>query len=144
MENIDSQIIANTKTFLKRYRKNINCINRLEKKLDLLNIKLTSARTSNLSGMPRGEVPVTMEDLIADKDDLEKRIKALKDKGKRFKREILEVIDSVDDPRYCEILEGFFIECLSLEDIAENENYTVRHVYRLYHNAIETIALKRQ
>ena len=144
MENIDSQIIANTKTFLKRYRKNINCINRLEKKLDLLTIKLTSARTSNLSGMPRGGVPLTTEDLVADKIDLEKRIKSLKEKGRRYKTEILEVIDSVDDPRYCEILEGFFIDCISLEDIAENENYTVRHVYRLYHNAIEAIAVKRQ
>lgn len=144
MENLNTQEIAEKKRFLKRYRKNLNCIVRLEEKLDLLNIKLTSARTSNLSGMPRGGIPVTMEDLVADKEDLEKRIKRLKEKGKRLKNEILEEIDSLDDPRYCEILEGFFIECLSLEDIAEQENYTVRHVYRLYHKAVETLTLKRQ
>ena len=33
---------------------------------------------------------------------------------------------------------------LSLEDIAENEGYTVRHIYRLYSEAISILAVTTQ
>ena len=144
MENQDIQDIASKKRFLKRYRKNLNCIVRLERKLALLEAKLNSVRSPNLSGMPRGGVPVTIEDLVADKIDLEKRIDRLKEKGNKFKSEILEEIDSLDDPRYVAVLEGFFIDCLSMEDIADNEGYTVRHVYNLYHNAVRLLTVNKQ
>ena len=142
MENQDIQEIASKKRFLKRYRKNLNCIVRLEEKLALLDVKLNSVKSPSLSGMPRGGVPVTAADLVADKIDLENRIKRLKEKGKRLKLEIVEEIDSLDEPRYVAVLEGFFIDCLSMEDIAENEGYTVRHVYSLYHDAIRTLTVK--
>lgn len=142
MENQEIQEIASKKRFLKRYRKNLNCIVRLEEKLALLETKLNSVRSPNLSGMPRGGVPVTTADLVADKIDLENRIKRLKEKGKKLKLEILEEIDSLDEPRYVAVLEGFFIDCLTMEDIAENEGYTVRHVYSLYHDAIRALTLK--
>ena len=144
MENQEIQEIENKKRFLKRYRKNLNCIIRLEGKLDLLESKLNSVRSPNLSGMPRGGIPVTNADMIADKVDLENRIERLKEKGKKLKREILEEIDSLDEPRYIAVLEGFFIDCLSMEDIAENEGYTVRHVYSLYHDAVRALTLNEQ
>ena len=40
--------------------------------------------------------------------------------------------------------ESFFIDGISLEDIADNEGYTVRHVYRLYSEAVTKLALNRQ
>lgn len=144
MDCIDVQEIAKTKRYLKRYKKNIACISRLELKLTLLDERIKSVKSPSLSGMPRGGVPVTIEDMLSDKLDLEDRIKRLKQKSKRFKAEILEEIDSLDDPRYCEILESFFIDCISLEDIAENEGYTVRHTYRLYSEAVSMIAVNRQ
>ena len=144
MENQEIQEIENKKRFLKRYRKNLNCIVRLEGKLDLLESKLNSVRSPNLSGMPRGGIPVTNADMIADKVDLENRIERLKERGKNLKREILEEIDSLDEPRYVAVLEGFFIDCLSMEDIAENEGYTVRHVYSLYHDAVRALTLNEQ
>lgn len=144
MENQEIQEIASKKRFLKRYRKNLNCIVRLEEKLALLEIKLNSVRSSNSSGMPRGGDPVTMADLVTDKIDLENRIERLKEKGKRLKAEVLEEIDSLDEPRYVAVLEGFFIDCLSMEDIAENEGYTVRHVYTLYHDAVRALTLNEQ
>jgi hypothetical protein len=144
MEDQEIQEIASKKRFLKRYRKNLNCIVRLEGKLALLEHKLNSVRSPNMSGMPRGGVPVTAADMVVDKIDLENRIERLKEKGKILKREILEEIDSLDEPRYVAILEGFFIDCLSIEDIAENEGYTVRHVYSIYHDAIRALTLNQQ
>ena len=94
--------------------------------------------------MPRGGTPVTIEELLSDKIDLEERIKRLRVKSKNLKNEILEEIDSLEDPRYCEVLEAFFIDCLSLDDIAENEGYTIRHTYRLYSEAVTSLALNSQ
>ena len=144
MENYEAQEIEKKKRSLKRYKKNLACIRRLEDKLALLDARINSIRSPNLSGMPRGGTPITMEDLIADKLELEDRIKRLKSKSSGLKSQVLDEIDSLEDPRYCEILEAFFIDCLPLDDIADNEGYTVRHVYRLYSEAVTILALNRQ
>ena len=142
MENQNVQEIANKKKSLKRYKKNLKCIYRLEEKLERLDDRLTTIRTPNFSGMPRGSVPVTIDDLLNDKLELERRISRLKKKGQNLKREILDEIDTLDDPRYCEILESFFINGLTIEEIADNEGYTERHIYRLYNEAISILAEK--
>lgn len=144
MEEQEIQDIKRKKRYLKRYRKNNECIARLERKIDTLNHKIKSVKSSNFSGMPRGSVPITVEDMIADKADLEDRVKRLKQKRGSLKKQILEEIDSLEDIRYVEVLEGYFIDCLSLEDIADQEGYTVRHTYRLYSEAVEILALNRQ
>lgn len=144
MENQEIQEIERKKRSLKRYKKNLGCIDRLEEKLNLLDERIKSVKSPNYSGMPRGGTPVTIEDLLSDKIDLEERIKRLKVKSKRLKSEILEEIDSLEDPRYCEVLEAFFIDRLSIEDIAEKEGYTPRHIYRLYNEAVTILALEPQ
>lgn len=144
MEDREIQEIEKKKRSLKRYKKNLACINRLEDKLKILDERITSVKSPNYSGMPRGGIPVSNEELLTDKIELEERIKRLKVKSKNLKNEILEEIDSLEDPRYCEVLEAFFIENISLEDIAENEGYTTRHVYRLYSEAVTLLALKSQ
>lgn len=144
MENINVQEIANKKNSLKRYKKNLKCIKRLKEKLRSLDDRLTSIKSPNFSGMPRGSVPVTIDELMSDKIELEQRISRLKIKGEKIKRDILEEIDSIDDPRYCSILESFFIDCLTMEEIADIEGYTERHIYRLYNEAISILAVKRQ
>lgn len=132
------------KQFLRRYRKNIGCIERLEKKLVLLDERITSLRSPNLSGMPRGGVPVTIDDLMSDKMDLEDRIKRLKAKSRDLKKSVCEEIDSLEDSRYCEVLEAHFIEGLSFEDIADELGYTERHVIKLYSEAITFLTVSEQ
>lgn len=132
---------AKKKRSLKRYRKNNECIKRLENKLALLNDRITGLKSPNLSGMPRGGVPVSLDDLLSDKNDLQDRIKRLKAKGRALKSAIYEEIDSLEDPRYCEILEAFFVDCLSFGEIAEELCYTERHVISLYTEAITTLAV---
>ena len=145
MENeFSTQEIENKKKSLKRYRNNRACVRRLEKKLALLDDRITTIKSPNFSGMPRGGQPVTLADLISDKDELEKRIERLKKKGRQIKSEILEEIDTLDDYRYCEILEAYFIDCLSMEDIADMEGYSERRVYRLYSQAINILSVKYQ
>lgn len=144
MEDLEIQEIERKKRSLKRYKKNLACIGRLEEKLALLDDRIKSVKSPNMSGMPRGGTPVTIADLLSDKVELEERIERQKAKSKDLKKEILEEIDSLDDMRYAEVLEAFFIDGVSLEDIADNEGYTVRHVYRLYSEAVTKLALNRQ
>lgn len=132
------------KQFLRRYRKNVACIERLEKKLVLLDERITGLRSPNLSGMPRGGVPVTIDDLMSDKIDLEDRIKRLKAKSRDLKKAVYEEIDSLEDSRYCEVLEAHFIDGLSFEDIAEEMGYTERNVIKLYSEAITLLTLTVQ
>jgi predicted DNA-binding protein YlxM (UPF0122 family) len=139
MENQDIQEIKKKKRSLKRYRNNLACIGRLEEKLTLLDERIKSVRSPNYSGMPRGGTPVTIEELLSDKVDLEKRIDKLKVKNKKVKDQILEEIDSLEDPRYCEILEAYFIDCMSMEDIAEEMGYSTRWAYDLYSEAVEEL-----
>mgnify|MGYP003297035662 CR=1 FL=1 len=141
MSDLESQELNRKKRFLKRYRKNRVLILRLKNKVETLDGRIAGMRSPVLSDMPRGGTPVTKDDLIAEKIEIEERIKRLESKGKILKKEILEKIDELDDIRYVEILEAFFIECLSFEDIADNEGYGLRHVMRLYTEALNEIAL---
>lgn len=139
MEDREIQEIEKKKRSLKRYKKNVACIDRLEDKLALLDQRIKSAKSPNLSGMPRGGTPVTVEELLSDKLDLEKRIRRLKEKSRKLKDQILDEIDSLEDPRYCEVLEAYFIECKTISQIAEDMGYTDVHIYNLYRDAVREL-----
>lgn len=136
---MSEEITKNKKAWLRRYLNNRLNVDRLKTKLSLLNQKLFSSRSPNMSGMPRGSNPITEADLIADKIELENRIQRLEDRGKEYRREIITVIDDMTDYKYSDILESWFINGDSPETIAENEGYTVRHIFRLYAEAVEQI-----
>ena len=97
-----------------------------------------------MSGMPRGGTPITTADLIADKCELESRIAKLKSKAARIRSEILDEIDLLDDSRYVDVLEAYFIDGLTMDEVAARYCYTVRHAYRLYQDAILILAFESQ
>jgi DNA-directed RNA polymerase specialized sigma subunit len=138
------EIEKHKKRSLKRYQKNLACIRRLEEKLKLLDERITAVKSPSLSGMPRGGTPVTIADLVGDKVDLEKRIEKLRSKSRDLKASVYEEIDSLEDTRYCEVLEAHFIDGLTFESIAAEMGYTERHVYKLYQEAIRVLSLSDQ
>lgn len=117
---------------------------RLEEKLENVKDRINTVRTPNMSGMPRGGTPITSADLIADKLELEKRIEKLKSKATRIRSEILDEIDLLDDPRYVDVLEAYFLDGLTMDEVAARYCYTVRHAYRLYTEAILILAFDGQ
>jgi len=141
MIELEIQDQERKKKYLKRYRKNRMLVDRLKEKRDSLDGRIVGLRSPGLSDMPRGGTPVSKEDLIAEKLEVEARILRLEDKGRQYKDEILEKIDELDDPRYAEVLESFFVRCKEFGEIAEDNNYTVRHVIRLYSEAIKTMSV---
>lgn len=139
MEEIEIQAIESKKRSLKKYKKNLGKLSRLEEKLYTLDERIRSVRSPNLSGMPRGGTPVTLPDLLSDKSDLEERIARQRIVNHDLRLSILEELDQLDDVKHIEVLELFFIDCLTPEEIAEELNYNVRTVYRLYSEGVKLL-----
>ena len=141
MEFQKVQEIEKKKRLLKRYRNSLSCLKRLEEKLLTLDEKMKTVRSPSYSGMPRGGTPVTIADLVSEKTELEERIERLKKKSKSLKSEILDEIDTLEDTRYIEVLEAYFIDGLSFNEIGDIMGYTERHIYNLYREAIDLLTL---
>lgn len=127
------------KMYLKRYSRMMKRIERLEDKLANMDDRLYSVGSGEISDMPRGGVPKTLDDLIAAKDETLNRIDQLVRTSRSIRSEIYQVIDTLEDYREVEVLEQFFIEGLTIEEIAERSGYAIRHVRRFYSNALHTI-----
>lgn len=138
----NSDAIEEKKRELKRYKNNQKLIARLNSKLYLLTERIENISSVKYSDMPRGSDKVSVEDLIADKDELEQRIKSLKKKGRELKIDILQEIDKLEDVRHAEVLEAYFIDDMDFMEIAYNTGYVVRHVIRLYREGIELLSVK--
>ncbi|MDR2278907.1 MAG: hypothetical protein LBE23_13705 [Vagococcus sp.] len=89
--------------------------------------------------MPRGGTPFTIEDMLIRKEETENRISNLLTHSWEVRQEIIEKIDQLEDYRHIEVLEQFFIENLTLDEIAEREHYSLRHTIRMYSEALRKL-----
>ncbi len=98
--------------------------------------RLTSI-TSQLSGMTvSGTKDPHKYDNLAELDDtITRRISELE----KTKAEILEEINRLDDQRYRLILKYYYVDCMTLEQIAVKMNYSFSHVNRIKYEAIKSI-----
>ena len=133
------EIIDKKKRWLYRYRNNQLKIARLQNKLETLEARIISIKSPNYSGMPRGGTPITLDDLLSDKEDIKKRIKRLSSKGNAIKREIQESIDTLEYPKQAEVLEYWFIDGYNVDQINEILSYSNTYIYRLYSRALKNI-----
>ena len=58
-----------------------------------------------------------------------------------LKREIMQVVKSVQNPEHQTLLELRYLCFKSWEDVAEELGYNVRHIYRLHDEAVEQITI---
>lgn len=138
----DNEEIKQTKMFLRRYKVNQQKIQRLQDKIEWLDDKLMNFHAIRYDGEPKGTTTISKEDIISDKIDYEERIERLKIKSRELKKEICKVIDELDDTRHIEVLELYFIECMSFHEIADKMKYTLRHTISLYSRAITLIKIE--
>lgn len=129
------------KRWLYRYKNNRYKVARLEEKLLSLSNRIESIRSPNYSGIPKASTQITIEELIADKMDLERRIKQLKEKGIKYRSEIQEAIDNIEVDKYAEVLEHWFINCMSADDIGDIMGYSSRYIFILYSKALQEIQI---
>ena len=129
------------KRFLRRYEYNEERIKELEEEIDVLQERATTISSPQLSDMPRGGVKKTKEDIIAEIDILERRVDRLIVKRRALKEEIEMAIDDLGDPKLCKVLDLYYIKFKTLEQIAEEMNYSYRWIVDLYHQALNAIVL---
>ena len=130
--------IETKKKWLYRYRANKFKVKRLENKLKEIDSRMKSPRSVSFSNMPKG-ARVTVEDFISEKEDLEKRIVSQKKKGLIYRQEIISAIDEMENGKYAEVLELWFIDGYNADEIAEAMGYSTRYVFSLYSKALEQI-----
>lgn len=133
--------IKKKKSFLKGYQNYLIRIERLEEKLLSIDNQLEGMSSKRISDMPKGGLPVTTDELLYRKEEIKRRIQNLIDKSIEVKFEIYEVIDHIDDYRFAEVLEAYFIECKTLECIADEKHYSVRHISSLYSEGLKEIQI---
>lgn len=136
---IEEDVFKEKKKFLKRYLRIMKRVERLEQKLAQLDDRLTSISGRPITDMPKGGIPMTLDDLLANKMETEERINTIVQESRKIRKEILNVLDGLEDVHHVEVLELFFINGLQLEDIAERMGYTTRHTVRFYTDGIKAL-----
>lgn len=126
---------------MKRYKNYLIRIERLEEKLLVIDNQIVGVQSKRISDMPKGGVAVSLDDLLIKKEETQQRIQNLVDTSHKVKQEIYACIDTLDDYRFAEVLEDYFLNSRTLEDIAEYRHYTVRHVGFLYGKGLELIQI---
>ena len=104
---------------------------------------LATKCTSTITGMPRNPSPSqsTMADAVCKIIDLQELLRkdmmALVDK----KREIMGVINAIDNDEYKTLLEKRYLCFMTFEQISVNMGYSMQHTFRLHDKALQKIVV---
>lgn len=128
------------KQFLQEARRMDRRIDARQERLDRIRERLQAGRMSALTGMPRGgrsDWAETADRLI----DLERRVNATIREMCRWKRRAQEAIDAIDDARLRDVLEYYYIDGMTWEQVAEAMGYELRNVYYLHGRALQAFTV---
>ena len=131
--------IQDVKNILNQYQILKLMIDDLDRQINENEIRMTSIKAGKISGMPRGGVAVTFADMIADNEELESRKLRFEKISKQKKKIVQAYIDTVLSVKHNRLLTLFYIKGLSIYEIAEKENYSDRHAFRIYEEALKMV-----
>lgn len=114
---------------------------RLKEKAYEIDNRLISLKSKTITDMPRGGIAITRDDVLIEKEEILDRIESLNKISIPIRKEILVAIDTVENTNQAETLECFFIKGMTLEEIAEHLNYSVRQTVRIYGKAVRAIKI---
>lgn len=100
----------------------------------------TNATLSDMPGNPNRDRS-KMEETVVKIVDMENEINADIDRLVNLKREIMQVIKAVDNMEYQMLLELRFLCFKTWEEIAVELGYSIRQIYRLRDDAIDSISI---
>ena len=123
------------KEFLRLARGADRRIDRATERVERLRARLEAGRLSQLTGMPRGgssDWTETADKLI----ELEQIVNARVREMCRVKRLAMEAIEAVEEMRYREVLELYYLDGYTWEQVAKQMGYELRHVTRLHGKAL--------
>ena len=123
------------KEFLRRARAVDRRVDEATERVERLRAKLGAGRMSSITGMPRGgssDWTQTADRLI----ELEQAVNARTRELVRWKLAAIDAIRAVEDPRLSEVLELYYIDGFTWEQVAQRMGVDVRTVYRLHGRAL--------
>ena len=127
------------KEFLRRARAIDRRVDESMERAERLRARLEAGRMSAITGMPRGggaDWTVTADRLI----ELERRINERTRELVRLKLAAIDAIRAVEEPRLAELLELYYIDGMTWEQVAERMGYQdVRWVYELHGRALQRV-----
>lgn len=128
------------KALLSKYRNAMELVEDVEMEIEAIDKRMTSIKSKNLSGMPRGGTPVTTEDLLDEKMFLEKRKQKLEAMASEQRDFVQRVIDTLVSARQNKILTMYYVKRMTPQEIAESEHCTERTVYRFMSKGIKWLS----
>lgn len=130
------------KEFLRRARSADRLIDQATERVERIRSRLESGRMSNITGMPRGgaaDWTDTANALI----ELERRVNERVRDMCRLKRLAMDAIDQVEEARLREVLELYYLDGYTWEQVAERMGYTIRNVQYLHGLALLRIIVPK-
>ena len=127
------------KKILGKYKKLMRMAETLDRQAGELWDRAEAMGSKKLSDMPRGGKHATMEDLLAEKADMERRRDGLLKRAREEKTKVQQYIDRVETERHNHLLYGLYLQDKSVEEIADEEGYSVRQEWRIYKEAHQIV-----
>ena len=126
------------KEFLRRARSVDRRVDEASERVERLRERLEAGRMSRLTGMPRGgsgDWTQTADRLIELEQAVNQRTRELV----RWKLAAIDAIRQVEEPRLAEVLELYYIDGLTWEQVAQRMGLDQRWVYRLHGRALTRV-----
>lgn len=103
--------------------------------------ELATKATSTVSDMPRSATPNVhrMEDIIVRIFSFESEINADIDALVALKRDIVRIINAVENTEYQTLLEKRYLNFTKWEQIALDMNYSLQYAFRMHDRALEQV-----
>jgi DNA-directed RNA polymerase specialized sigma24 family protein len=130
------------KEFLRRARDVDRRVDEAQERAERLRAKLESGRMSGLTGMPRSggaDWTETADKLI----ELERVVNARTRELVRWKLAAIDAIRSVEEPRLSEVLELYYIDGLTWEQVAQRMGITERWALILHGRALLLVTVPK-
>lgn len=131
------------KEFLRSVRGIDRRIDETTERLDRIRARLESGRMSNLSGMPRGgtlDWTETADRVI----ELERRVNGQVREMCKLKHAAMDAIDAVVEVQLREVLELYYLDGLTWDQVAERMGLDRRWVFRLHGKALLRVTVPRE
>jgi len=126
------------KEFLRRVRSVDRRVDEAQERVKRLRARLEAGRMSSVTGMPRGggsDWTETADRLIELEQVVNQRTRELV----RWKLAAIDAIRGVEEPREAEVLELYYIDALTWEQVAQRMALDLRWVYRLHGRALTKV-----
>ena len=126
------------KEFLRRARAIDRRVDEATERVERIRAKLEAGRMSSVTGMPRGggaDWTETADRLI----ELERVVNQRTRELVRWKLAAIDAIRGVEEPRLAEVLELYYIDGFTWEQVAQRMGMDVRWVYRLHGRALTRV-----